>query len=550
MAVRRGGRKGGKGRRVVAGTGRRVVAGAKKRVAAGAGALSTKTLDDRPIAIVMSRDHKRLLVTLPHELWVVNAQTLEIERSIEIKAERPSVSEASSDGQLWMGGHHLFRGNLYATSSAKVGSKLGGFVDRVCVLRPGLVCGAGSHGEILWSAESESATHRRKVGERKLTGLVATPRGRAIWSDGSQDAWVIDPDHPSGYMKLRLKTTSPVAVEREGIAGLHVTTTGRCVLAARDGALAWTTPGLRLETERFLPSKVAANANRATPLDLAGDARWIYVLRPRGLLQRFLIAQPPIPDDAEEPDPLPLAEECRLRWPASCMSLLIPPYASEDVLASALILGGPQADGLLGRLWRQPLDSLEWKPLELGARALVETLPPEAPRTVSFVATRSKLKGPGVIPLQTLRVDDVLKASGGLHITQRHGSLLERPVARKPAGEVMPGDAVLLPAMVRAREGTARPAMLLWPGVPDKDARPPEPQWLVWGDRPRGWMPVTTPSIRKQGWSRTDLFPWQVALARKPELAGNRAPLPEKWHDKDLFEALKRECKHLLKVIW
>ena len=61
---------------------------------------------------------------------------------------------------------------------------------------------------------------------------------------------------------------------------------------------------------------------------------------------------------------------------------------------------------------------------------------------------------------------------------------------------------------------------------------------------------MRTPSIRKQGWSRTDLFPWQVALARKPALAGSRVELPEKWFDKSLFDALKRECKHLLKVLW
>ena len=497
----------------------------------------------------MSRDHKRVLVTLPHELWIMGAQSLEIERSVAVKAERPSVSEAPGDGQLWLGGHHLFRGNLYATTSAKVGSKLGGFVDRVCVVRPGLVCGVGSSGEILWSAESETVTHRRKVSERRVTGLVATPRGRAIWSDGSQDAWVIDPDHPSGYMRLRLKTTSPVEVAREGVAALHVTTAGRCVLAARDGAVAWTNPGLRLEAERFLAKPGAAG--RAVPLSLAGDARWIYVLRPRGLLQRFLIAQPPIPEDADEPPPpLPEAQECRLRWPASCIALQSPPYAAEDVLATTLIIGGPQADGMLGRLWRQPIDALEWKPLALGERAITEALPPEAPRAVSFVPTRSKLKGPEVEPLSALKVDDVLKASGPLHITQARGSLLERPVARKPATEVMPGDAVLLPAMVRAREGTARPAMLLWPGVPEGDAEPPEPQWLVWGDRPRGWMSVRTPSIRKQGWSRTDLFPWQVALAGKPALAGSRVELPEKWFDKSLFDALKRECKHLLKVLW
>ena len=99
-------------------------------------------------------------------------------------------------------------------------------------------------------------------------------------------------------------------------------------------------------------------------------------------------------------------------------------------------------------------------------------------------------------------------------------------------------------------EGTARPALLLWPGVSDPADEPPAPAWLTWGDRPRGWMPVTTPKIREQGWSRTDLFPWQVALPRPPALAGHRAEIAERWIDPALFEALRLECKRLLKVLW
>ncbi len=61
------------------------------------------------------------------------------------------------------------------------------------------------------------------------------------------------------------------------------------------------------------------------PSPLAGDERWVYVLRPRGLLQRFLIEQPkPPPGEEDDFEPSPEAEECRLEWPAEAM-LLAPP---------------------------------------------------------------------------------------------------------------------------------------------------------------------------------------------------------------------------------
>ena len=105
--------------------------------------------------------------------------------------------------------------------------------------------------------------------------------------------------------------------------------------------------------------------------------------------------------------------------------------------------------------------------------------------------------------------------------------------------------------MIRLHEGTARPALLLWPGVADDEREPQSPQWLTWGDEPRGWMPLRTPDIRAQGWSRRDVFPMQIALPRAvPELAGHRAPLPDRWVDAELFAALGRECKKLLKVLW
>ena len=518
-----------------------------QRTIATSRATSATSLDDRPLAIHLSRDNKHLLVALPYEVWILNLGTLEVERTLALSSPAPSLCEATKDGALWIGGHHLHYGNIFSSTVTKIGTKLGDFVDRVALLRPGLLCGVGSQGEVLWDIEKETPVHRRKVSEHPVLGLVPVD-GRAIWADGSQNAWVINPEHPSGYMQLKLRTTSPTEVEAEGIVVLGLSApsagAGRCLLAARDGAVAWTGRHLRIEAEKFprLPLRAAQ------PLALAGDERWVYVLRPRGLLQRFLIEQPKPPAGEEDDfEPLPEAEECRLEWPAECM-LLAPPAVGP----TRLIFGGPQADGTLGRLWRVDPAALSWQPSKLGTRTLAEPKPAEPAEGVdnrpNFTPTRSKLTGP---TLTELKVDAVLAAdTQAVFATHGHGALLERPVVRRPAAELLPGDALLLPAMVRPREGTARPALLLWPGTPDPHREPPEPQWLVWGDNPRGWVALETPQIRAQGWSRADLFPMQIAVLGVPSVAGNRQPIPEKWLDPDLFHALARECKKLLKVIW
>ncbi len=515
-------------------------AGTGRRIVAGKASLTKVALDDNPRAIAVSRDGKRLLVLLPHEVWVFKASSFELERTIEVPAASPSVAQINDDGDIWIGGHHLHRGNMFVARHSKVGSKLGGFVDHVCMVRKGLMCGVGSHGEVLWSVDKQEPIHRRKTGEHQVFGLVATADGRGVWVDGHSRAWVIDPDHPEGYMQLKLRTTSPGEVPHEGLVAIARTSEGRIILAARDGAVGLTPRRLKVERE-FMPKMSRRNA---MPLAVGGDARWIYVLRPRGVLQRFLIAQPPHdPDAEEEPTPLPDAQECRLRAPASCLAVL---RGKTTVLA----IGGPRADGLLGDLWREDPDKLDWKNLQLQSRTLVEPAEPEVttPKRPDFTPTKSKVKGP---PLHTLKVDDVLRATADpVLVTVRTGTLLERQVVRIPRAEVMPGDAVLLPAMVRTHDGTARPALLLWPGVPDPEAEPLPVRWLTWGDNPRGWIPLTTPEIRRQGWSRSQLFPWQVALAHLPKLPGNRPSIPSRWVDKAQFEGMRAECKKLLKVLW
>ena len=368
---------------------------------------------------------------------------------------------------------------------------------------------------------------------------MASADGRAVFVDGTAHAWVVDPDHASGYMKLGLKGTSPVEVPAEGLVALGLTPSGRVLLAARDGAIGWTNRALRIEAERV--PKMEAGLRR--PLAIAGDDRWAYVLRPAGILQRFLIEQPEAePDAKEEPEPLPQAQTCKLPRRATCLAL--------DG-SGHLVLAGPKSDDQLGQLWRADPAELTWQELRLSRRALAEE-PPEQDKgtkgSPSFVATRTKVSGE---PLSTIKVDDVLAGGTGVWVTRDWGNLPDRPFTTVEAGDVLGADALVLPAMIRLHEGTARPALIVWPGVADEH-RPKLPlRFLTWGDEPREWIELNTPAIRAQGWTRREVFPLQFALPQAPpQVAGRRPKIPERWVDPELFAALGRECKKLLKVLW
>lgn len=535
---------------------RREVGSSTRRTVAGTAADEIVTLDDRPLSLTMSHDGKRVIAALPYEVWIIHAQTLVVEKTIELPSEHPTVTLGEEDGALWIGGAHLHRGSVWAAKADKFGSKLGGVVDHVTVLRPRVLCGVGSQGEVLIDVAKEDVMHRRKASEHTTLGLTTTGDGRAVWIDGSNHAWVIDPEHLSGYTKSKLRQTSAVDVASEGIVALGRTTAGHIVLGARDGAVMWTNRVLRAMGERV----PAVPAQGAAPLAIVGDERWIYVLRPRGVLHRFLVEQPApppapttgarpgAPKKSNDPPPLPEAQTAKLPRTASAMTL---------APGGVLLLAGPQADDQLGRLWRCDAESLPWQDLGLTTRTLVEPPPkedePAAPKVPNFTPVRSKLAGG---TLGALRVDDVLGGATPFWITRATGTLGERPVDVRSADEILAGDTLLLPAMIRVHGGTARPAMLLWPGLADELAEPPPLEWITWGSRPREWIALRTPEIRAQGWTRREVYPLQVALPGEPPRAqggpipGRRSPIPSRWIDAELFAALVKECKGRYEVVW
>lgn len=521
-------------RRRQSGGTRRTIVGEKRR--------DVLALDDVACAIYPSRDLKRLIVSLPHEVWLVARKDLSVQRRIPVPIAQPSVAEDLS-GQLWFGGGLLYAGSSWGDQISKLGTKLSGFVDRVCLLRPGLLCGVGAAGQVLWDLESGTEAHRRKASEGDVTSLVATADERAVFTNGKSHAWMIDPNHPTGYAQLRLKETSPAAQRAEIIDRVGLTSTGRVLLAARDGATGVTHADLRIDASWFPQGDIAA----LRPLAVGGDAHFAYVLRPHGRVQRFCYAAPPQEDGSPGAlDAFPPAET-ELNQAASTFCVIADPETHE----TSLVFCGPRAHGQLGTLWIANPSTLDWQPLKLGARQLVET-PPETPTVAapSFTATRNKIDG---APLASLSVDALLRPSMEVMLTTPKGTLHDRPHMPVAGRSLLPADTLLLPAMFRLKEGTARPGMIVWSGVVDDSEAPTPPlQFITWGNDPAtGWIELTTPAIRAQRWSRAEVFPLQVAISRLPEAApGRRAKIPRAWHDEALFSALARECQKAMKVLW
>src|SRR5690606_6154441 len=226
---------------------RRVAPSGQRRTVATRGPNEQGTgLDDVPRQLLVTRDQKRLVVSMAYSLAIFERvdKGLREGQSIELPDEAPHVSEGS-DHRLWIGGSHLHRGGLFNDKIEKYGSKLGGYVDHVALLRPGLVCGVGSQGEVLLDVDNDEVLHRRRSREGRACSVAATADERAIFADGGASAWVIDPAHPAGYTQLRFERASEHAPPEEGIVLVVVDHKGRALLAARDGAIAWTTSSLR-----------------------------------------------------------------------------------------------------------------------------------------------------------------------------------------------------------------------------------------------------------------------------------------------------------------
>ena len=94
--------------------------------------------------------------------------------------------------------------------------------------------------------------------------------------------------------------------------------------------------------------------------------------------------------------------------------------------------------------------------------------------------------------------------------------------------------------------------MVIWSGTTQETEPVPPLRFLTWGADPSvGWVELSTPDIRAQRWTRTEVFPLQVALSASiGAVPGRRARLPRGWDDPELFTALARECQKAMKVVW
>lgn len=557
-------------RRKVVDASRNKGSGQRRRIM-GQGSASAKdptlALEDAPIGLTLSRDQKWIFVTIPYGLLILPRDASMIERRIELPHPHPVVSEAA-DHLLWIGGHHLFRVHAFSGKPQKFGSKLAGYVDQIQWLEAdNRLFGVGTHGEILIDLEREETLFRRQQSRAAATAVVAYEKEQCVFSEAKRCAMIFDPSYTEGYTQLNFKTQSDWENPDHAITQVFPHSETRLILAAADGGVAWTGPSARIEKEYFpkTPQTKSGTATSAPyfPLAVTSDERYIYVLRERGVLHRFLFAQPPATTTETrgkygarkvQADPLPEAQRCRLGRPASAMTL-IPGGSEEGSTASTLVFGGPKADGYLGQCWRVEMDQLEWEGLSTSARPLPQAPPEAAQGSPDFTPTKHKFEGSKL--KESLKVDEVINAKPGQWILSAGTSnLLERPIrVLDDPQNLRPADTLVLAAMFRTAQGQARPGAIIWPGQ-RSDSEHPEKSLairvLIWGDDPRGWIEVDTPSLRAQRWNREELFPLQIALAKAaPEIQDSIRPaIPARWIDPDLFSALGQECRHKLEVLW
>lgn len=541
--------------RPTAGKRRRIVAGTKARNDKGLG------LDDCPFALIPSKDGKWLFALVPYGIRVLPSDLSSVERSIDLPHPRPSLWEGD-DHELWIGGHHLYKAHAFSGAPSKAGTKLSGWVDHIVGLqRDELLLGVGPQGEILVDRKSLQEHFRRQHPHPGPFDLCALASDKAMICHGQSVGHILDLNHLKGYTQIGFKDKDTWDNPAQRLCLSYHNPTchpSRLFFAACDGSVAWTGQGMRLEASLYL----AKPARHTKPLAMYADKRWLYLLLEGGVLHRHLLTPLKLKKKDPDPrkrakvahDPLPGAQKTRLPKIATAMAghtqapnpdLNPDPNQAPD---TCLQFGSGQAKGQLGLVWKVKPDELDWETLALGPRQ--QSSPPEA-RSPNFVATRHRFDAPKLS--DRLTVDDILTGQSELWITGNQVSrVTERSIKALGADEVMPLDSLILPAMLRLANSDARPGWVYWEPHHDTASL----RYFVWGDNPRAWIELSTPDIRAQKWSRTDVFPLQVALRSDsigslPQCSDSRyAALPGAWMDPELFAAMAKECRQRLKVLW
>lgn len=537
----------------------RPTAGKRRRIVAGNKSRSDKglPLDDAPFDLIVSRDGKWVFALVPYGIRVLPIDLSRVERSIDLPHPQPSLWE-DEQHELWIGGHHLYKVHAFSGQPSKVGSKLSGWVDKITGLeRDNLLLGIGSQGELLLDRTTLKEHFRRQHSHQGPFDLCALSPDKAMLCHGQSVGHLLDLNHLNGYTQLGFKHKDDWENPAQRICLSYHNPNqhpDRLFFAAQDGSVAWTGQGMRLQASRYLPRP----RRNSKPLAMFADRRWLYLLLQGGQLQRHLLTPLNLKKKAQEPrkgtkvaqDPLPAAQKARLPKIATAMMGRCLDASSDPNIAPDTALGfaSSQAKGQLGLVWSCKPDALEWENLELGPRAQSDAPEPKAP---SFVSTRHRFDGEDIS--KVLTVDEVLTGACSLWVTGTPSSrVVDRSLKPLSVSEVMPLDALVLPAMLRFANSDARPGWIYW--SPSGDAA--SLRYFVWGDSPRAWVELCTPELRVQKWSRSEVFPLQVALRSQgledlPQASDPRyEALPPAWKDPELFAAMAKECRQRLKVLW